>query len=179
MFNFIKGLFRSKKNEESCECGHCDTTIGSEASVTVTPTPKPKPKAKRKPRPSTANRSNKPVKMSAKTSLNESTSPNVGQNTSGDFATSMIVAQATDNAAIGFLVGGDPMGAIVGASIADHSETHHRQHQEFSADLSMCDSTTTHYSDHTPSYDSSPSYDTTSYGDSTSYDSSSSGGGDW
>ena len=48
MFNFIKGLFRSKKNEESCECGHCDTNIGGEASVTVTPTPKPKPKPKSK-----------------------------------------------------------------------------------------------------------------------------------
>lgn len=169
MFNFIKGLFRSKKNEESCECGHCDTNIGSEASVIVTPTPEPKPKATRKP---SGKRSNKPAKMSAKTSLNESTSPNVGQNTSGDFATSMIVAQATDDAAIGFLVGGDPIGAVIGASMADHSETHHRQHQEFSADLSMCDSTMTHYSDHTPSYDSSPSYD------STSYDSTSSGGDD-
>jgi hypothetical protein len=176
MFSFIKGLFRSKKNEESCECGHCDTNIGSEASVTVTPTPKPKAKQKRKP---SGKRSNTPAKMSAKTSYNESTSPNVGQNTSGDFATSMIVAQATDNAAVGFLVGGDPLGAVIGASMADHSETHHIQYTDYSADSAMSTETTTHYHDHTPSYDSSPSYDTTSYSDSTSYDSSSSDGGDW
>lgn len=175
MFSFIKNLFRSKKNEENCECGHCETNIGSEAAVTV-PTPTPKPKAKRKP---SGKRSNKPAKMSAKTSYNESTSPNVGQNTNGDFATSMIVAQATDNAALGMVVGGNPLGAIIGASMADHSETHHIQHTDYSADSAMSTDTTTHYSDHTPSYDSSPSYDTTSYSDSTSFDSSSSGGGDW
>jgi hypothetical protein len=190
MLNFIKNLFRSKKQEpetaiDDCMCGHCDSNIGSEAAVTVPTEPKQLPKGKRKRASSPKNWPNgkrrKPSgKMSAKNTYNESVSPSVGQNTSGDFATSMIVAQATDNAGLGMLVGGDPLGAIIGASLADHGETHHIQHTEFSADSAVSFDTTTHYHDHTPSYDSSPSSDNSSYSDSTSYDSSSSsGGGDW
>jgi hypothetical protein len=183
MFNFIKNLFRSEKQEPTATDTAQEIKINLDLASSAryykaAPFEREadKPKAKRKP----SNKPRKPsAKMSAKTSYNESTSPNVGQNTSGDFATSMIVAQATDNAALGILVGGDPMGAIVGASMAHHNETHHIQHTDYSADSAISTESTTHYNDHTPSYDSSPSYDNSSYSDSTSYDSSSSGGGDW
>jgi len=181
MLNFIKNLFRSKKQEpktaiDDCMCGHCESNIGSEAAVTVPTEPKTevrKGKGKRKPGGTVGPPAGK---MSAKNTYNESTSPGVGQNTSGDFATSMIVAQVTDSAGLGMLVGGDPLGAIVGASMADYSETHHIQHTDYSADSAVSTESTTHYNDHLPSYDSSPSYDNSSYSDSTSFDS---GGGDW
>jgi hypothetical protein len=175
MINFIKNLFRSKKQEQphDCDCGHCENNLGTEASVTVIETTVVSPELKRMPKgkrtPGSEPRKSS-GKMSAKNTYNESTSPPVGQNTSGDFATSMIVAQATDSAALGMLAGGDPLGAIVGASMTDHSETHHIQHTDYSADSAISTDTTTHYSDHTPSYDNS------SYSDSTSFDSS---GGDW
>jgi hypothetical protein len=168
MFDFIKNLFRSKKQEpetsiDACMCGHCDSNIGSEAAVTVPTESKRMPKGKRKRASSPKNWPNgkrrKPsAKMSANNTYNETVSTSEGQSTSGDFAI---------------------MGAIVGASMAHHDETHHIQHTDYSADSAISVESTTHYNDHTPSYDSSPSYDNSSYSDSTSYDSSSSSVGDW
>jgi hypothetical protein len=79
----------------------------------------------------------------------------------GDFVTSMLVAQATDSALLGSVVGGDPLGAIVGDMLND-SDSH----------------TSTDYSN-SPSHDSSDyssSSDSWSSSDSSSFDSSSS---DW
>lgn len=41
----------------------------------------------------------------------------------GDFVTSMLVAQATDSALLGTVVGGDPVGAIIGDMMNDTSST--------------------------------------------------------
>ena len=81
----------------------------------------------------------------------------------GDFVTSMLVAQATDSALLGTVVGGDPIGAIVGDMMNDSDETKHHDFETSSTD----------YSD-SPSNDSS--WDTT---DSSSSWSSSDSSSDW
>jgi hypothetical protein len=81
----------------------------------------------------------------------------------GDFVTSMLVAQATDSALLGTVVGGDPVGAIIGDMMNDTEETKRHDFDTISTD----------YSD-SPSNDSS--WDTTnSSSDWSSSDSSS----DW
>jgi hypothetical protein len=162
MFNFIKNLFRSKKQEPTATGKGQEIKINLDLASSAryykaAPFEREadKPKAKRKP----SNKPRKPsAKMSANNTYNESVSTSEGQSTSGDFAI---------------------MGSIVGASMVHHDETHHIQHTDYSADSAMSTESTTHYNDHTPSYDSSTSYDNSSYSDSTSYDSSSSSVGDW
>lgn len=41
------------------------------------------------------------------------------EDSGGDFLTSALVAGATDSAAIGALIGGDPLGAVIGAGLSD------------------------------------------------------------
>lgn len=41
---------------------------------------------------------------------------------SGDIATSMLIAQATDNAMLGYVAGGSLTGALIGAALNNHSE---------------------------------------------------------
>ena len=68
---------------------------------------------------------------------------------SSSFGTSMLVAQATDSAPLGYMAGGDLAGALLGASMSSH---------------------------HTPSPAPAPSYD---WGSSSSCDSSSSSSGSY
>jgi hypothetical protein len=79
-------------------------------------------------------------------------SSNYNNQNNADFLTSMMVAQATDSAALGILMGGDVGGAIIGDMLNTN--------------------------DSTPSYDSGSSNDSSFGSDSTSsFDSSSDSGG--
>jgi hypothetical protein len=86
----------------------------------------------------------------------------------GDFVTSMLVAQATDSALLGSVVGGDPVGAIVGDMLNDSDS-------KTSIDYSDSPSHDSSW-DTTDSTDYSSSSDSWSSSDSSSFDSSSS---DW
>ena len=66
-----------------------------------------------------SNRMNQPVR---ETSTQSHQTVPVEDNTS-DFATSLAVAYATDSAILGTLVGGDPVGAMIGDSLNDRSDS--------------------------------------------------------
>ncbi len=116
---------------------------------------------------------NRPTNPQSKTKIesSQSVSPDDG------FLTSMLVAQATDSALIGMVVGGNPIGAMIGDSLNDSDDNtttkNHHLFDDYSShnhsDYSSSDS-----SDYNSSHDSGSSYDSS---DSSSYDSSSSS--DW
>jgi hypothetical protein len=86
----------------------------------------------------------------------------------GDFVTSMLVAQATDSALLGSVVGGDPVGAIVGDMLNDSDSKTSTDYSDSPSHDSSWDTT--------DSTDYSSSSDSWSSSDSSSFDSSSS---DW
>ncbi len=114
---------------------------------------------------------NRPTNPQSKTKIesSQSVSPDDG------FLTSMLVAQATDSALIGMVVGGNPIGAMIGDSLNDNDDNtttkNHHLFDDYSShnhsDYSSSDYNSSHDSSDSSSYDSS---------DSSSYDSSSSSG---
>ena len=79
----------------------------------------------------------------------------------GDFLTSMLVAEVTDSALLGTMVGGDPLGAMVGDMMNSDDDSH----SSFDHDSSY--------------YDSSFDNDSSSSSDSSDYSSSDSSSSDW
>lgn len=111
--------------------------------------------------------------------------PTKQKDDSGDFLTSMVIAQATDSTLMGALVGGDILGAMVGDSLNDSDSNHSGtgvldggfgggDYSGGGAGGSWDDSSS---SSNDNSYDSSSSYDS-SYDSSSSYDSDSSSSSD-
>lgn len=99
------------------------------------------------------------------------------KNNDGDFVTSMAVAAATDNAMVGYLVGGSLSGALVGDALS------HSSHSSSSSDSSSSDWGSSSSSNDS-SYDSgsSSSWDSgssSSFDSGSSSDFGSSSGGDW
>lgn len=93
-----------------------------------------------------------------------------------DFATSMVVAAATDNAALGYLAGGNLLGAMIGSSMAHHeSEPSVSVPDSPASEPAWCDSSDSSSS----SWDSSGSCssDSSSYDSGTDSSGSDSGGG--
>lgn len=89
----------------------------------------------------------------------------------GDFLTSMLVAQMSDSAILGTIVGGDPVGAIVGDMLNDSDSSKSSSDDHGSSHSSGFDDFRSSHS----SYDDSPSYDYgSSSSDSSSWDSGSS-----
>jgi hypothetical protein len=69
-----------------------------------------------------------------------------------DFVTSMVVAEVTDSATLGYMAGGNLMGAIIGDALND-SDNHHSYDHHSTDSYDSYDS-----SDSSSSYDSSDSY---------------------
>ena len=113
----------------------------------------------------------KPIKLA--TPLSSSPERRTEDN-SGDFLTSMMVAQATDSALLGTIVGGDPIGAMIGDSLNDSDNN--SSHDSFGNGGDFggggASGDWDNSSSYDSSYDSSSSYD--SYDSSSSFDSSSS-----
>ena len=88
----------------------------------------------------------------------------------GDFFTSMLVAQATDSAILGTVIGGDPVGAIIGDMLNDSdSDSKHSLFDNSSNNDYDYDSSSSSY-DYGSSSDSSSSWDSGSSFDSFSSD---------
>ena len=105
------------------------------------------------------------------------TSNTTNKNNDGDFVTSMAVAAATDSAMVGYLVGGNLSGALVGDALG------HSSHSSSSSDSSSSDwGSSSSGSDSSYDSGSSSSWDS---GSSSGFDSGSSSnfgsssGGDW
>ena len=94
-------------------------------------------------------------------------------NSSEDFAMSMIVAQMTDSALLGYVAGGSLTGAMIGDSLndSDNTSTDSNDNKSYESD-----SNDYSHSNDSTSYDSGSSYDSDS---SSSYDSGSSSSSDW
>jgi hypothetical protein len=80
----------------------------------------------------------------------------------GDFFLSMLAAEATDSAALGMMIGGDPAGAIIGDMLSDSNH-----------------SSNDYGSSSNDSWSSNNDYGSSSSDSSSSFDSSSSSSGDW
>lgn len=95
------------------------------------------------------------------------------------FLTSMLVAQATDSTLMGTIIGGNPVGAIIGDSLNnsdDNTTKHHNSIDDYSSNNNSYHNDHSDYSSSdSSSYDSGSSYDSSS--DYSSSDSSSSS--DW
>jgi len=111
-----------------------------------------------------------------------SPSDNGVQNTpqnSGDFFLSLMAAQATDSAALGMVIGGDPAGAMIGDMLSDSNHSSNDSHDYSSPSHDYSPSNDDYSSPSNDSWSSSndwsSSSDSSSFGsDSSSSDSSSS-----
>ena len=152
MLGFIKRLFGIKTPNENV--------------VATIPPPPVYPKKKRE------FKKIKPIKLATPLS---SPSERSTENNSGDFLTSMMVAQATDSALLGTIVGGDPVGAMIGDALndSDNNSSH-----DFGNGGDFGGGGASGDWDNSPSYNSNDSYDSSSsydsYDSSSSFDSSSS-----
>jgi hypothetical protein len=150
MIQFIKNLFSRKKTETTQPVDAIESAIKKEKKETEELLLKRTPKKDLYKTPT-----------NSRPSYSDRSSNSYQENTP-DFLTSMVIANATDSAVIGTLIGGDPVGAIVGDMMNDSDG--HSSH--FSYDTSS-------YSSYSYSSDSSSySSDSSSYSsDSSSYSS--------
>ncbi len=93
-------------------------------------------------------------------------SPSTSSSSDDGFVTSMLVAQATDSAMLGTIIGGNPLGAMIGDSLNDNDTK--------PKNLEIFDSTDYSSPSDSSSYDSGSSYDSSS-----SFDSSDSSSSSW
>jgi hypothetical protein len=144
MIQFIKNLFNRKKTETTQPVDAIESAIKKEKKETEELLLKRTPK-----------------KDSYKTSTNSrpsysDRSSNSYQENTPDFLTSMVIANATDSAVIGTLIGGDPVGAMIGDMMNDSDS--HSSHSSYSEDSSSSYSNDNYSSD-----SSSYSSDSSSY----------------
>lgn len=95
----------------------------------------------------------------------------------GDFFLSLLAAEATDSAALGMVIGGDPAGAIIGDMLSDsnHSNDYGSPSHDYSSSNDDYSSSSSSNDSWSSSNDWSSSSDSSSFGsDSSSSDSSSS-----
>ncbi len=91
----------------------------------------------------------------------------------GDFFLSLLAAEATDSAAIGMAIGGDPAGAVIGEMLNDNHSSNDTN------DYNTPTSNNDYGSSSNDSWSSSNDYGSSSSDSSSSFDSSSSSSGDW
>jgi hypothetical protein len=142
MIQFIKNLFSRKKTETAQQIEAIESAIKKEKRETEEPLLKRTPK-----------------KDSYKTSTNSrpsysDRSSNSYQENTPDFLTSMVIANATDSALMGTLIGGDPVGAIVGDMMNDSDGHSSHFSYDTSSDSSSYSSDSSSYSSDSSSYSS-------------------------
>ena len=170
MLKFIKNLFSRKKTENSQPIETIESAIKKSTWTSPGVTGKVtsneiKSQSYKKPQKET--RSYRRPASESKSIYSTTTQEN-----NSDFLTSMMIANATDSALMGTLIGGDPLGAMVGDMMNDSDS--HSSHSSYSNDSYSNDSSSNDSNYSNDSY-SSDSYSNDSFSsDSFSSDSFSS-----
>lgn len=143
MLKFIKNLFSRKKPENSQPIGTIENAIRKSSWASKEVTEKSTKKSTRE------TQGYRPYKSEAK-------SNNSYREDNSDFLTSMMIANATDSTLMGTLIGGDPVGAMIGDMMNDSDS--HSSHSSYHEDSLSNDSySSDSYSSDSFSSDSSSS----------------------
>ena len=143
MLKFIKNLFNRKKSENSKLADKTNNSIEKEIYR----------------QPKKIGVTSKSTTRDRKMDLSGN-SYGVNQTGNPDFVTSMLIANATDSALIGTVIGGDPVGAIIGDLMNDsnsHNDSNYSSHSDYSSyssDSSSYSSDSSSYSSDSSSYSS-------------------------